>query len=338
MKKLTNKDIEKVLSEVVNPDTGIDLISSKAIKGLQVSKQNDVVFLIEVDPKKGTELESLRQEAENVVSKIKNVGEVSVVLTAEKQEPKQQSNIPDPHGMNKNPALELPFKRIIAVASGKGGVGKSTIAANLAVSLSKKGEKVGLLDADVYGPSIPKLMGIENEKAELGKNKKLSPVIAHNVGVMSIGLLVDPDKPMIWRGPMAQSALYQMLRDVNWDGYDTLIVDMPPGTGDIQLTLAQKTQVTGAIIVSTSQDLALMDARKAIEMFNKTDVPVLGLIDNMSVHICSKCGNEDHIFGQDSVGMEAKKRDIPLLASIPLSHNMRDGLNDACQVNLSKAI
>ena len=336
MKKLTSEYIEKVLSKIIDPISGKDIISSSMVKGLQVSKHNDVVFLIEVDPSKGTELESLRIDAEQAIRDIKHVGQVSVVLTAEKKDSKPKT--PDPHGMNKNPPLVLPFKQIVAVASGKGGVGKSTIAANLAVALAKQGKKVGLLDADIYGPSIPKLMGIEKEKPDLGKDKKLIPVMAHGVGVMSIGLLVDPDKPMIWRGPMVQSAMYQMLRDVKWDGFDILIIDMPPGTGDIQLTLAQKTEVTGAIIVSTSQDLALMDARKAIEMFKKTNVPIIGLIDNMSVHVCSECGHEDHIFGQDSVEIEAKKQNIPLLASIPLSHEMRDGLNEKCQSSLSNII
>jgi ATP-binding protein involved in chromosome partitioning len=327
---ITTEHIKQTLLEINDPVTGKGIVEAGMVKGLQVSDNNDVVFLISIDPKMGAKMEPLRQEAENAVREIKNVGQVSVILTAEKK-----AAAPDPHGMNKNPPLKLPFKRIIAVASGKGGVGKSTIAANLAVALAKKGEKVGLLDADIYGPSIPNLMGIEGQKPALADTKKLIPIMAHGVGVMSIGLMIAQDAPMIWRGPMVQSAIYQLLRDVDWDAFDTLIIDMPPGTGDAQLTLAQKIDVTGAIIVSTSQDLALLDARKAIEMFKKTDVPVMGIIENMSVHVCTNCGHEDHIFGLDKVRAEADLRTIPFLASIPLSHETRDGLNDLCQSLLS---
>lgn len=334
---IKTKQIEQTLLQIIDPVTGKDIVSAGMVKGLQVSDNNDVVFLISIDPKMVGDMEDMRKDAENAVREIKDVGQVSVILTAEKKAPKKPS-APDPHGMNKNPPLTLPFKRIVAVASGKGGVGKSTIAANLAVALAKKGEKVGLLDADIYGPSIPNLMGIEGQKPYLDDARKLIPIMAHGVGVMSIGLMVEQDAPMIWRGPIVQSALYQLLRDVDWNGFDTLIIDMPPGTGDVQLTLAQKVDVTGAIIVSTSQDLALLDARKAIEMFKKTNVPVLGIVENMSVHVCTECGHEDHVFGEGRVKTEADLRNIPFLVSIPLSHETRDGLNDICQSLLSNIL
>ncbi len=347
---LKPKDIEEVLSRIIDPVSGGDIVSAGMISGLQILEHNDIVFLIQVDPAIGVDLEPLRQEAEQAVQSLKGVGRVSVILTAEKPQDVQKKEKPqgvaDPHNMQKNPPLVLPFEKIIAVASGKGGVGKSTIAVNLAISLAKKGKKVAILDADIYGPSLPKLMGIEHIKPSSDSNQKLIPVLACGVGiskdievgVMSMGLLVDPSSPMIWRGPMVQSALYQLLRDVNWDGYDILIIDMPPGTGDVQLTLAQKINVTGALIVSTPHDLALLDARKAIEMFYKTNVPVLGMIQNMSVHTCSNCGHEDFIFGEHAVEILAKEYDLPLLASIPLSHETQKGLSQTCQTLLSEIL
>jgi ATP-binding protein involved in chromosome partitioning len=217
--------------------------------------------------------------------------------------------------MNKNPPLKLPIKKIIAVASGKGGVGKSTVAVNIAAALAKAGQSVGLLDADIYGPSVPRLTGLPYEKPALDKEKKLIPFDAHGLKIMSIGSMV-------------QSAIYQMFRDVAWGSekapLDILVVDMPPGTGDAQLTLAQKIPVDGAIIVSTPQDLALLDAIKAIEMFRKTQVPILGLIENMSTHICSKCGHEEAIFGHGGAKTEAQKRSVPFLGEIPLDIRIRE--------------
>jgi ATP-binding protein involved in chromosome partitioning len=300
------------------------VLAVERVQGLQVGADGDVLFSIIVDPSKGTEMEDLRQKAEQVVLSVKGVKNVTAILTAEKL----ASAANDPHGMNKNPPLSLPIKKIIAVASGKGGVGKSTVAVNLAAALAKSGRSVGLLDADIYGPSVPRLTGLPYQKPEMDADKKLIPFEAHGIKVMSIGFMVDQDTPMIWRGPMVQSAIYQMLRDVAWGTneapLDILVVDMPPGTGDAQLTLAQKVPVDGAIIISTPQDLALLDAVKAIEMFRKTEVPILGVVENMSTHICSNCGHEEPIFGHGGAKAEAQKRGVAFLGEIPLDIKIRE--------------
>jgi ATP-binding protein involved in chromosome partitioning len=230
--------------------------------------------------------------------------------------------------MNKNPPLVLPVKNVIAVGSGKGGVGKSTVAFNLAAALAAMGYKVALLDADIYGPSVPRLTGMTGQKPVTSAEGKIIPLEAHGLKIMSMGFLVEEEKPMIWRGPMVQTAFYQMLRDVAWrngeDDLDYMIIDMPPGTGDVQLTLAQKVPVTGAVIVSTPQDLALIDARKAIAMFEKTGVKILGLIENMSFYVCPNCGHEDHVFGHGGAREEALKRGVPFLGEIPLNAEIRE--------------
>jgi len=306
------------------------IVDRKSIQGLQIADDGSVLFMIEVDASQGSAMEPMRQRAEEAVRAVKGVKKVTAILTAERAEEtaaKSKHNS-DPHGMEKNPKLDLPIKKIIAVASGKGGVGKSTVAAGLARALAgDKTKRIGLLDADIYGPSQPTLFNLKDHKPEFTDTKRIIPADVDGLKVMSIGFMVDAEKALVWRGPMVQSAIYQMFRDVEWaDGdepLDVLIVDMPPGTGDAQLTLAQKIDVTGAIIVSTPQDLALADARKAVEMFRTVDVPILGLIENMSTHVCSECGHEEHIFGHGGAKAEAERLDIPFLGEIPLSSDIR---------------
>lgn len=315
---------DKIIAALKSVETsGGDVVSSNMIGDLQISDARDVLMTLEVDPAMGASMEPLRQSVENTIKAVKGVKSASVILTAERKALPE----PDPHGMNKNPRLILPFKHVIAVGSGKGGVGKSTVAFNLAVELAAKGLKVALLDADIYGPSLPILSGVSG-KPQTNAQGKIVPPEAHGIKLMSMGFMVEDERPMIWRGPMVQTAFYQMLRDVAWQNenetMDVLVIDMPPGTGDVQLTLAQKVPVTGAIIVSTPQDLALIDARKAIAMFEKTGVKILGLIENMSFHICPNCGHEDHIFGHGGARAEAAKRCVPFLGEIPLSAQIRE--------------
>ncbi len=301
-------------------------ITRNMVTGLQIGKDGDVLFALEVDPAMGSAMEPLRQKAEQAVRVISGNKNVTIVLTAERL-PRETSTAPDPHGMNKNPRLELPFRHVIAVGSGKGGVGKSTVAFNLATSMAAQGLKVALLDADIYGPSVPRLTGLTGQRAKTNEDNKIVPLEVHGIKVMSMGFLVEEEKPMIWRGPMVQTAFYQMLRDVAWRNekgdMDVLIIDMPPGTGDVQLTLAQKVPVTGAVIVSTPQDLALIDARKAMEMFKKTGVNILGLIENMSFYQCPNCGHQDDVFGHGGAKSEALKRGVAFLGEIPLNSEIR---------------
>lgn len=293
----------------------------RPISDLSISPQGDVLFLIQADPADGPAMEDMRLAAEQAVNALKGVRKVTAILTAEK------ANAPDPHGMSKNPPLDLPVKHIIAIASGKGGVGKSTVAFNLAVALAQSGVSVGLLDADIYGPSVPVLSGLGAQKPQQEAGK-IIPLAAHGLKIMSIGFMVEAAKALIWRGPMVQSALYQMLRDVRWaeegETLDYLIIDMPPGTGDAQLTLAQKVKCSGAIIVSTPQDLALIDARKAIQMFRQTNVPIIGLIENMSTHVCSNCGHAEPIFGHGGAQAEAMREGVAYLGAVPLSLAIRE--------------
>lgn len=298
-----------------------------------IQDAGDQVFVtLAIDPEQGAELEGKRMALEEALRE-QGFENVAVILTAETEQQPAPQQAPDPHGLNKVPRLEnLPIKKIIAVASGKGGVGKSTVAANLAVSLAKEGKSVGVLDADIYGPSQPRIFGVHDQKPG-GEEGSLEPVMAaHGIKVMSMGFMVDEQRALIWRGPMVQTAVVQLFRDVVWSTQehplDILIVDMPPGTGDAQLTLAQKIPVDGAIIVTTPQDLALLDARKGLEMFRKTDVPIIGILENMSTHICSNCGHEEPIFGEDGAEQQAKDAGVPYLGAIPLSMSIRVQTDD----------
>lgn len=254
-------------------------------------------------------------KAEQALKTVKGIGDVKIIVTAEKSTPSKPAN---------TSKINVDAKRIIAVASGKGGVGKSTVAMNIACGLAKSGEKVGLLDADIYGPSIPRMTGLSGQKPEQNDVGKIVPLRTHDIDVMSIGFMIGEENPLIWRGPMVQSAFTQLLQDVAWEGLDTLVIDLPPGTGDIQLTMSQRVPLTGAIIVSTPQDIALIDVRKGIEMFKTVDVPILGLIENMAYHTCDNCGHVDHVFGDGGAKAQAEALDIPFLGAIPLNAKIRE--------------
>ena len=332
MAGVSEQQILDSLKQVIDPDSGKDIVSAGMIKGLQ-TKDGHVAFAIEVDPDKGTGLEPLRKKAEEVVHDLGGVISATVVLTADRpaKGPGQGQLSPGgkpplDHGGapgGPTPALLPGVASIVAVASGKGGVGKSTTAVNLALGLAAGGHKTGLLDADIYGPSMPRMMGITGQPSS-SDGTTLDAMENYGVKVMSMGFLVEEDTPMIWRGPMVQSALEQMMRDVSWGELDIMVVDMPPGTGDIQLTLAQKVPLTGAVIISTPQDIALMDARKGLNMFRKVGVPVLGLIENMSYFTCPKCGERSEIFSHGGAKVEADRLGIDFLGEIPLDIIIRE--------------
>ncbi len=313
----TTRQVTDILKNIVEPKSGKNIIENDMVSGIS-AQDNLIVFTLSIDPSYGPEMEALRLKAEQEVTKHFPKAKVQALLTANKknaQKTKEQTQFTKEY---------LPqIKNIIAVASGKGGVGKSTVATNLAVSFAKLGYKTGLLDADIYGPSIPTMMG-KTDKPVMNEKEKIVPAQAHGVTFMSIGFMIDIESPLIWRGPMVQSALTQLVRDVDWGDLDVLILDMPPGTGDIQLTAAQKIPLSGAVIVSTPQDIALIDARKAINMFKKVDVKILGIVENMGLYHCPNCGHESHIFGEHGVEKTAKDFSIPFLGSIPLDIKVRE--------------
>ena len=327
MATVTETAVLGALKAVRDDDRGGDVVALGMISGVTI-RDGHVLFSIEVDPKRGPGLEPLRQAAERAVAAVPGVLSVTAVLTAHRGGPGQPAEAapPRPAAPGGAQSRKLPVDgvgAIIAVASGKGGVGKSTTAVNLALGLSANGLRVGLLDADIYGPSMPRMTGISG-KPTSPDGKSLDPKENYGLKVMSIGFLIDEETPMIWRGPMVQSALSQMLRDVNWGTLDVLVVDMPPGTGDAQLTMAQQVPLAGAVIVSTPQDIALLDARKGLNMFRKVDVPVLGIIENMSYFCCPNCGHRSDIFSHGGARAEAEKLGCDFLGEVPLDIVIRE--------------
>jgi ATP-binding protein involved in chromosome partitioning len=343
MAEVTRDEVLAALSKIIDPDKGQDIVGLGMVSGVQL-RDGHVTFAIEVERARAPKLEALRKDAEKAVDAIPGVLSVTAVLTAEKPaqrstapyaKPQQRAGMAPPPGAHghghahgqeaaapQKPAV-AGVKHIVAVASGKGGVGKSTTAVNLALALQTLGLKIGVLDADIYGPSMPRMLGISG-KPRSNDGKTLEPMENHGLKCMSMGFLVAEDTPTIWRGPMVQSALQQMLRQVNWGELDVIVVDMPPGTGDAQLTMAQQVPLAGAVIVSTPQDIALQDARKGLNMFRRVDVPVLGFIENMSYFLCPHCNERTDIFSHGGAKAEAEKLGVEFLGELPLDIAIRE--------------
>jgi ATP-binding protein involved in chromosome partitioning len=300
------------LRALPDPNTGRDFVSTKSIRKIAVDGSDVAVDVLLPYPAK-TQHETLRKLVQNHLASIPGMGRVTVTV----------SQKVGSHSVQRGVKLVPSVKNIIAIASGKGGVGKSTTTVNLALALAAEGAQVGVLDADIYGPSQPTMLGIGG-RPESKDGKTLEPLEAYGLQAMSIGFLIDADTPMVWRGPMVTQALEQLLKDTNWRDLDYLLVDMPPGTGDIALTLAQKVPVTGAVIVTTPQDIALIDARKGLKMFEKVGVPIVGVVENMAVHICSNCGHAEHIFGAGGAEKMCRDYNVPFLGSLPLDIHIRE--------------
>ncbi len=331
-RNLTHADIEKALNTVLHPVKGQGLIALKMISGIVLTIQNKktvVTFVVELREGDEPLMSRLRDMSERAVKTIKGVSHARAVFTSSREQDVSS------HAKDRaSPHMETnPYGKVISVSSGKGGVGKSTVAVNLACAFAQKGLRVGLLDADVYGPSVPRLFGL-TRKPETRDNK-LVPLEKYNLEIMSIGFLVEEETPVIWRGAMVHKALKQMLNDVAWGELDVLVIDMPPGTGDAQLTLAQNVPMAGAVIVSTPQDLALIDARKAIAMFRRVDIPILGIIENMSRFVCPACGAQCDIFGHGGARQEAERTGEPFLDEIPLTMRLRETSDSGMPITVS---
>src|SRR5437867_360077 len=309
---ITEADVQASVRSLVDPNTGRDFAAAKAVRKVQVDGGNVAIELLLGYPAK-SQHEALRRLVQNQLARVPDIGKVTVAIGHKIAS----------HAVQRGVKLISGVKNIIAVASGKGGVGKSTTAVNLALALAAEGAQVGVLDADIYGPSQPTMLGITG-RPESKDGKTLEPLETYGLQAMSIGFLIDVDTPMVWRGPMVTQALEQLLKDTNWRNLDYLIVDMPPGTGDIQLTLAQKVPVTGAVIVTTPQDIALIDARKGLKMFDKVGVPIVGIVENMSIHICSNCGHAEHIFGAGGAEKMCRDYNVPFLGALPLDIRIRE--------------
>jgi len=331
---VTREQVLDLLKTLKDPASGSDIVGSGMVRALNVDG-GEVRFVMEIDPSHSNALQAVKAEAEDKLNAMAGVSKVAIVMTA------HETKAPPPDLQSRRPAQQQgPQKiagvdRILAVASGKGGVGKSTLSANLAVALAAEGRKVGLLDADVYGPSQPRMLGVSGRPAS-PDGKTILPMRNHGVTMMSIGLMTREEEAVVWRGPMLMGALQQMLNQVQWGALDVLIVDLPPGTGDVQMTLAQKAELTGAVVVSTPQDIALLDARKGIDMFKKLGTPIVGMVENMSTHVCSQCGHEEHVFGHGGVAAEAEKLEVPLLAEIPLNIDIRMAADGGAPIVASK--
>jgi ATP-binding protein involved in chromosome partitioning len=324
--------LRAALRAIKDPGSGRDIVSAGLVEGIQ-QRDGLVQVTLLTDRAHAAAMEPVRREAEALLARQPGVTNATAILTAHKGPPpastptaRQGNPPPRGHDHGPGPAAKAPLllpevKAIVAVASGKGGVGKSTVAVNLAVALARQGHRTGLLDADIYGPSLPRMLGVQR-KPEV-RDEKMIPIQAWGLSCMSIGFLVDEETPMIWRGPMVMGALEQMMGQVSWGPLDVLVVDMPPGTGDAQLTMAQRVSLTGAVIVSTPQDIALLDARRGVKMFEKTRVPVLGLVENMSFFCCPNCGHRTDIFGHGGARAEAARLDIEFLGEIPLLLDIR---------------
>ena len=309
----TEQQIKAALSAAVDPNTGKDFVAGKALKNIKIDG-GDVAFDIELGYPAKSQVDAIRKQVIAAVRTLPGIGNVSANVFTKIVA----------HSVQMGVKLMPGVKNIIAVASGKGGVGKSTTAVNLALALAQEGANVGILDADIYGPSQPQMLGIAGQQPESRDGESMEPLEAYGIKAMSIGFMVDVETPMVWRGPMVAQALDQLLGQTNWGEIDYLIVDMPPGTGDIQLSMSQKVPVTGAVIVTTPQDIALIDARKGLKMFEKVNIPILGIVENMSIHICSKCGHEEHIFGTGGGEQMGKDYNVEFLGSLPLELAIRE--------------
>jgi len=306
------ENVQNALKSVIDPNTGKDLLSSKSAKNIKVDG-SDVSLDVTLPYPAKSQIDLIRKAVIAAIKAISGVDNVSANVTMQIVA----------HAVQRGVKLLPSVKNIIAVSSGKGGVGKSTTAANLALALAAEGASVGILDADIYGPSQPMMLGVTGKPETIVENT-IEPLIGHGIQVMSIGFLIDADNPMVWRGPMATSALEQLLTQTNWKDLDYLIVDMPPGTGDIQLTLSQKVPVTGAIVVTTPQDIALLDAKKGLKMFEKVNIPILGIVENMSIYVCPNCDHQEHIFGQGGGQKMCDQYGVEFLGSLPLNLSIRE--------------